>query len=213
MDLSALGNLGDLAKQMQDAYSEGTDAMNMAGKEVAKDMNPDHEVEISLKMSAKPEGHNYKVEAKILFDIELDPVLNSQGGDLSSVLDGLDVDLGNQKDAIMEQLGKPRAVGVVKKISDEKIEVHNSEGKVDVELNKDGTLLATIDGDTISINFESVLAYPKNTDLFISIPTMEKMQENIRTTKKDMYSKHEFTWSEKDKDDLKVSGSFVIKKK
>lgn len=58
MDLSDLGKLGDLAKQMQGAYTSGTTAMNQAGKEIAKDMNPDHEIELKVEISAKVEGHD-----------------------------------------------------------------------------------------------------------------------------------------------------------
>ena len=213
MDLSKLGALGDLAKQMQDAYSSGTDAMNQAGKVVAEDMNPDHEIKLDIKLSAKIEGHDYKVDAKITFDIELQPVLDaakSPMGDLSSVLDGLNVDLGDDKSAVMEQLGQPRAVGVVKDIVVNEISVSNSQGKVDAELNKEGTLLATVKDGKILINCESVLSFPNNNDVFVAIPSMGKMQENIVIDLKDKDKKVSFSWVEEDKDNLEVSGSIQI---
>ncbi len=210
MDLS---NLTDLANQMQDAYSEGLGAMDEAQKEVVKDMKPDHEIDVDIKLSANIEGHEYEVDSNIVFEIELKPFLDgefSKQGDLSKALDGLDVDLGDDKDAVMQQLGKPRVIGAVKKIDTKTLKVSNDKGSVDVDLNRDGTLLATIDGDKMSINFESVLSFPDNTDLFVVIPSMEKMQENIVLDIKDLDKKVDFKWIEKDKDGLKVEGSIKV---
>ncbi|MDD4382354.1 MAG: hypothetical protein PHE21_03360 [Candidatus Dojkabacteria bacterium] len=209
MDIS---NLGDLAKQMQDAYSSGTSAMNQAGKEVAKDIKPDHEIEVNIKLSADIEGHKYKVDGKIIFEIELDPILESQSGDLASALEGLNVDLGEDKDAVLEQLGQPRAVGIVKKIDLKEIHVENDDGQVKTNLNKDGTILVTIDGKKLRINFESVLSYPNNSDLYIAIPSMEEMQKNIFVDIKKIESKISFNWIEKDKDNLKIEGSLKLSK-
>jgi hypothetical protein len=210
MDLS---NLTNLANQMQDAYSEGLGAMDEAQKEVVKDMKPDHEIDVDIKLSANIEGHEYEVDSNIVFEIELKPFLDgefSKQGDLSKALDGLDVDLGDDKDAIMQQLGKPRVIGAVRKIDTKTLKVSNDKGSVDVDLNRDGTLLATIDGDKMSINFESVLSFPDNTDLFVVIPSMEKMQENIVLDIKDLDKKVDFKWIEKDKDGLKVEGSIKV---
>ncbi len=215
IDLSNLGSLGDLAKQMEDAYSMGTNAMNQAGEQVAKDMNPDHKIQVDIKLDAKVEGHVYSVDAEIVFEIELEPVLqavDSHMGDLSSLLDGLDVDLGDDKGAVMEQLGQPRVVGVVKKIKTNKLEVSDKKGKAKVELNKKATLLATIKDKKILINFEGVFSFPNNPDVFIAIPSMEKMQKNIMIDIKDIDKKVEFNWAEKDKDNLKVSGTLLISK-
>ncbi len=215
MDLSSLGNLGDLAKQMQDAYTDGTNVMNSAGKEVAKEMEPDYEIEVEIDLSAKIEGHDYKVDATLMFEIELEPVLaaaKSGMGDLSSVLDGLDVDLGNDKDAVMEQLGKPRAIGVVKEVHIDELKVSNDDGEVDTELNVDGTLLATVDGDKLLVNFESALTYPDHTDIYFAVPSMEEMQKNIQLDVKKLEKKEKFSWTEKDKDNLKVKGSIEFRK-
>ncbi len=214
-DLSNLGSLGDLAKQMEEAYSTSTDAMNQAGEQVAEDMNPDHEIKVNIKLDAKVEGHVYSVDTEIVFEIELEPVLqaaDSSMGDLSSLLDGLDVDLGDDKGAVMEQLGQPRAVGVVKKIKTNKLEVSDKKGKDKVELNKKATLLATIKDKKILINFEGVFSYPSNPNLFIAVPSMEKMQKNIVVNLKDISKKIEFSWTEKDKDNLKISGTLLISK-
>lgn len=215
MDLSNLGNLGNLAKQMQDAYSDGANVMNQAGKEVAKDMNPDYEIEVNVSLSAKVEGHDYKVDATITFNIELEPVLqaiSSPMGDLSSVIDGLNIDLGDDKDAVMEQLGQPRAIGVVKMIDLRELVISNDDGKVETSLNEGGTLLATIKNGKLIINFESVLSYPKHTDVYVAIPSMEEMQKNIVLDLKKLESKIKFKWVEKDKDNLNISGSIKFTK-
>jgi hypothetical protein len=197
---------------MQDAYSEGLGAMDDAQEEVIKDMKPDHNIGVDIKLSANIEGHDYEVDSNIVFEIELKPFLEgefSKQGDLSKALEGLDV--GGDKDAIMEQLGKPRVIGAVKKIDTKTLKVSNDEGSVEVALNKDGTLLATIDGDQMSINFESVLSFPNNDDLYVAIPSMEKMQENIVLDIKELDKKVEFKWVEKDKDGLKVEGSIKVR--
>jgi hypothetical protein len=210
MDLS---NLGNLAKQMQDAYSGGLDSMNKAGETVAKDITPDHEVEVNIKLSASIEGNEYSLDSNILFEIELEPFLG-EGEDhteeLSKALEGLDV--GGDKDAIMKQLGQPRVIGVVKKIDTKELKVSNEKGEVKTKLNDKGTILITIDGNKGLVNFESVLSFPDNTDLYIAIPSMEKMQKNIVLDMKDLDKKVEFKWVEKDKDDLRVEGNIQIKK-
>jgi len=212
-DLSNLGSLGDLAQQMQDAYESGTSAMNQAGEQVAQDMNPDHEITVNIQLKASVEGHEYEVDSQIVFEIELDPVLQaaeSSMGNLSSLLDGLDVDLGDDKAAVMEQLGQPRAVGVVKSIKTKTLKVSNKKGSVETELNKKATLLATIQDKKILFNFEGVFSYPEQPDLFITIPSMEKMQKNIVVKLDELEKKVEFNWTEKDKDNLKINGDLQI---
>lgn len=210
MDLS---NLSNLANQMQDAYSKGLGSMNSATEEVKKDMKPTHEILVNIKLSAKVENHDYRVESKITFDIDLDSILNAQSGDIAKALEGLNMDLGDDKDAVMEQLGQPRAIGVVKDIDTKTLEISNKDGKVETELNKKGSLLATLKDKTLLINFESVLSFPKNTDVFVAIPSMEKMQKNIVLDTKNITKKIEFSWTEKDKDNLKVEGDLKISKK
>ncbi|MBN1331919.1 hypothetical protein JW978_03475 [Candidatus Dojkabacteria bacterium] len=216
MGLPDLSNLDDMMKQMQDAYSEGADVMNKAGKEAAKEMNPDHEIEVDVSLKAKIEGNDYEVDAAIIFNIELEPILSLSGGskkELSEALDNLDVDLGDDKSAVMKQLGQPRAIGAVKKIDTKKLEISNKEGKVKTNLNKDGTILATLKGKKLQLNFESVLSYPDHNDVFVAIPSMEKMQKNIVIDLEDLNKTVDFKWIEKDKDNLQVSGKVKISKK
>ena len=209
MDLS---NLGDLAKQMEDTYSSGLGAVDSVNDEVAKDMVPTHEILVDIKLEAEIEGHSYKVDSIITFEIDLDSILNAKTGDLSTALEGLNIDLGNDKDAVMKQLGQPRAVGVVKDIKTKTLEISNPDGKVKAKLNKKGSLLATLKKDQLLLNFESVFSYPKHTDVFIAIPSMEKMQKNIVVDIKNLKEKKNFKWIEKDKDNLKVEGTIEIKK-
>ena len=209
-----LDSIGDAMKNLQNAYSTGTDVMDQAGQQVAKNMKPDHQIEISIQLDAKVEGHTYSVDADIIFEIELEPILqasNSPMGNLSSLLNGLDVDLGDDKAAVMEQLGQPRAVGVVKSIKTKKLEVFDKSGKASVKLNKKATLLATIKDKKMLINFEGVFSYLDNPNLFIAIPSMEKMQKNIVISLEKISKGIEFSWTEKDKDNLKVKGKLRIK--
>jgi hypothetical protein len=211
MDLS---NLGDLAKQMQDAYSDGLGAMNKAGETVAEDMKPDHEIEVNIKLNADIEGRKYLVESNLLFEIELNPFLgegSDRSEELSTLLDGIGVDLGDDKAAVMEQLGNPRVVGVIKKIETKDLEVSNEKGKVDASLNDKGTILLTIKDKDILVNFESVLSFPNHTDLYVAIPSMEEMQKHIVLDMQGLDKKVEFKWQEKDKDGLSVEGDIQIK--
>jgi len=189
--------------------------MNQAGKELAQDMNPDHTIEVDINLSAKVEGHIFLVDAKLLFDIELNAVLqndSAQMGDISALLDGLNVDLGDDTDAVMEQLGQPRIVGVVKEIKTNKLQISNASGNVDTQLNKDGTLLVTLKDDKLLINFESTLSFLDVPDAYVAIPSMEKMQNNIQIDINQINRKVKFAWTESDKDNLKVSGSIQINK-
>ena len=215
IDLSQLGSLSNLAEQMQDAYSKGLGAMDQAGQQVTQEMSPDHQINIVINLSAKVDGHDYSVKAEIVFQIELDPVIEASSspmGDLSSLLDGLNVDLGDDKEAVMDQLGQPRAIGVIKKINKEEVVVSNSDGKASAKLNKKATLLATIKDEKILFNFEGVLSYPDQPGLLISIPSMEKMQRHIAVDLDKIGQEIKYSCTENDKDNLKVSGSLQIKK-
>ena len=48
MNIPDLSNMSDLVNQLGNAYSMGSDAMNKAGEEVSKDINPDHEIILSI---------------------------------------------------------------------------------------------------------------------------------------------------------------------
>ncbi|QRN83377.1 hypothetical protein JR338_01065 [Chloroflexota bacterium] len=211
MELPDFGELSNLAKQMQDAYSQGLGAMNQAGEIAAAEMDPDYKIILDIDFSAKIEGHAYQVDATVIFEIELQPILdaaeNSPLGDLASLLGGLGVDLGEDSDAVMEQLGQPRAIGVVSEIDLRKLVLSGANGKIDAQLNEKGTLLATLTEGKLHINCESVFSYPEHTDAFVAIPSMEAMQENIVLDLEHLEEKQAFKWTEPDKDNLQVSGT------
>ncbi len=214
MDLSDLGKLGDLAKQMQDAYDGGLAAMNQASAVVSEDMNPDHEVKLDIELLAEVEGHAYHVDATVLFDIELNPVLeaaNSPMGNLSSLLDGLGVDLGDDKDSVMKQLGQPRAVGVVKHIDLRDLNLSGEFGKLEAVLNVKGALLATITDAMMAFNCEGVFSYPDFPGCYAAIPSMAAMQENLVVPTSDLYKAVKFHWTETDKDGLRAHGTLKIR--
>ena len=197
---------------MQDTYSDGLGAMDNVNKDVAKDIVPTHEIIVDIKLDTSIEGHEYKVDSQLTFEIDLESILLVTEGDLSSVLEGLDVDLGDDKDAVAKQLGQPRAIGIVKNINTKTLEISNPDGKIKTELNNKGSLLATLKKNKLLLNFESVLSFPKHTDAYVSIPSMEEMQKNIVIDTKKLEKKKNFKWIEKDKDNLKVEGSVNIKK-
>jgi hypothetical protein len=214
MDFPDLGDLGKLAKQMQDAYGDGLDAMNMAGEIAAEDMDPDHEVELVIELSARVENHSYHVDATILFNIELNPVMeatDSPMGNLSELLDGLGVDLGDDKDAVMGQLGQPRAIGAVKETELRDLTLFDESGKVNAELNRKGSLLGTVNGEEISFNCEGVFSYPNHPGCHAAIPSMQAMQENLVIPTGNLYETVTFHWKEPDKDNLEVKGTLQIK--
>ncbi len=210
MDFSDFDQLGGLAKKMQKAYSEGMQAMNQAGDTAAEGVEPDHQIIIEIELSANVEGHSYEVDAKITFDIELQDVLDAQKsplGDISSLLGGLGVDLGEDTDAVMSQLGQPRAIGVVSSIDLKKLTLFGPEGKITTTLNEKGTLLATLKDGKMHVNCESVLTYPDHTEAFVAIPDTEAMQANIILRLDQLEEKQSFAWTEPAKDNLKASGT------
>jgi hypothetical protein len=210
MDFSGFDQLGNLAKKMQNAYSEGMKAMNQAGDTTAETMKPDHQIIIEIKLSANVEGHPYEVDAIITFDIELQPVLDAQEsplGDLSSMLGGLGVDLGEDGDAVMKQLGQPRAIGVVRNVNLKKLTLFGPNGKIKTTLNEKGSLLATLKDRNMHINCEGVFSYPDHTEAYAAIPSMEAMQAHMYLTLDQLDEKQPFEWSEPDKDHLQAAGT------
>jgi len=214
MDIEDMGDLGDMIKDMEKAYSEGLSEIDKAGKKAGQDMDPDHIIDIDIEISANVEGHQYKAEGSLIFKIELDPILEVKNDDedISSLLKGLGVDMGENEDDIVQQLGKPRAVGVLYKIESEKVLLHNSKGKIDAGLNKSATLIAVKDGEKLMLNFEGVFTFPELMDAFYAVPTTEVMQENISFNIGKLERPIDFSWKEEEKDNLKVKGSALIKK-
>jgi len=214
MDLSDLGKLGDLAKQMQDAYEGGVDAMSQAGEIVSESTNPDHEVRLDIEISAQVENHPYHVDGTVFFTIELNTILEaaqSPMGNLSELLDGLGVDLGEDKNAVMAQLGQPRAVGIVKEINLRDLTLYDDSGRLETSLNAKGTLLAIISDEGIAFNCEGVFSYPETPGCHAAIPSMEAMQKNIVVPLSALHEEAAFHWKEADKDNLIVKGTLQIK--
>ena len=208
-----MDELGDLLKEMQDAYSDGLSAMGQVGKEAAKNINGDHEIHVNINLSAKIESHNYYVDASIIFLIELEPLIAAAAGpgqDISKMLSGLGLDMGDNEDAVINQLSQPRSVGIVKKINLKNLELYDGNGKINTDLNKDAAMVATLKDNNLMLNFEGLFTYPEYTNAFISIPSTEKMHQNISFDIDDLEKPVKFSWTEKDKDNLRVKGSAKI---
>ena len=208
MDFS---NFGDLLGQMKDAYEDGINAMSDVNDMVAEDMDPTHRIEIAINLEGNAEGHPYKVDASLVFIIDLDTMIQaseSPVGDLSSILGQLGVDLGGDADAVMEQLSQPRTVGTLHELTTNELIVYDENGKVDIGLNEKGTLLATLNENCLQLNFEGVFSYPQKPGLFIIIPSGQKMQEHIQFDMHNLDAPISFEWT--DQDGLEVNGSARI---
>jgi len=213
-DAESLKALSKMAEGMQDAYGEGLDAMNTAGEMAAEGIEPDHEVELQIKLAARVEGHPYKVDATVIFEVELGSVLaapESPMAQIMAALGGAGVDLGEDADAVMEQLGVPRLIGRVKDIELRELVLHGPDGRIDTGLNTKGTALVTLDGDDLRINCESVFSYPQHPGAYAAIPSMEAMQKYIVCGKDSYGESFSFEWVEDDKDNLMVSGTALVR--
>lgn len=208
MDFS---NFGDLMDQMKDAYEDGINAMNSMSDLVAEDMDPTHRIDVDIILDGSAEGHPYKVDASLTFLIDLDTIIQavqSPMGDLSSLLGQMGVDLGGEADAVMEQLSQPRAVGVLKEVNVRTLLIANDQGQVNTGLNEKGTLLAVITDNCLKMNFEGVFSYPEMPDVYMILPTTDKMQENIKFDLDELDQPVAFSWI--DQDGLSVSGEARI---
>ncbi|MBN2087273.1 hypothetical protein JW758_02915 [Candidatus Peregrinibacteria bacterium] len=213
IDFSAFGNA---MKDLQNAYSDGLGAMNQAGEEVAENMVPSHKIIIDCKLSANVESHPYKVDAHLEFEADLDSILNAESGDIGALLSGLNVGLSDEEqEQVAEQLGKPRCIAVLKDSTINSLELHSNEGKIKEGINKKATMLISLEGEKISFSFESAFALPKLQavkTIYSAIPSQEEMQKNIVINKKNLDKKIHFNWTEKNKDNLKIEGTLIIKK-
>lgn len=209
-------DLEKFAKEMKNAYDLGNNAVESVNHQSTKNINPDHIVDIKVNLKANIDGKMYKVDSHLLFEIELNQILpstNCSSSDLNSLINDLGIDLGEDKDAVLNQLSNPRTIGRLREIKKEFIEVYDSNKKlVKVNLNKNAVILATLKNNILEFNFEGVFTYPKNSNLLIALPSTQKMQENIQVNLNKLEEKIEFNWLEKEKDDLKVSGELQIKK-
>ena len=208
------GAIGDAMKDLQNAYSNGLGAMNQAGKEMAEEMEPSHRIIVDVKVSAQTEGHDYGVDTHLEFLADLNSILQSQSGDIMSLLSGLNADLSEEDQAMVaKQLGKPKCIAVIDQIDTKKLLLYSEDGRENAKLNKDGTMLISLDKEVLSFSFESVLSFPElaaNKTLYFSIPSMEKMQKNIKVPLNKLDKKVSYKWNEKDKDNLKIEGTLKL---
>lgn len=211
-----LGSLGKAMQDLKNVYSEGFGAINQAEEEVAENLEPNHKIKIEVQLSANVENHVYKINTDLEFVADLDSILNSETGDIASLLQNLDVDLDqNESKQVIEQLGKPRCIGILKKFKIKEIELHSEQGKIKEGINPQGTILITLENKKINLAFESVFALPKlqtEQTLYYALPSQEKMQKNIVLETNNLDQKTSFQWTEKDKDNLKITGSVKISK-
>ncbi len=209
------GSIGDAMKDLQDAYSGGLNAMIETKEEVVKDVEPSHKIVVDVKVSARIESHDYKVDAKFVFLADLNSILGAEGGDISSLFGGLGFELGeDEADQVVEQLGKPRCVGKLDDVIIKKIKLHSEKGEVKEGVNKNGTILLTLDNDKIRASFESVFALPEiqaKEMIYYAIPSQEKMEKNVTFDINNLNKKVLFKWKEGDKDSLKVEGLAKIR--
>jgi hypothetical protein len=210
------GELGEAMEGLQNAFSEGLGAIDQADEEATKGTKPSHLIIINIKASAKIESHNYLVDAHLEFLADLNSILETKTGDVASLLGGLDVDLSKEESSqVVEQLGKPRCVGYLDKFKINKLELHSNKGKIKDGVNKEATMLITLEDKKLHLSFESVFALPKlqaAQTVYNVIPSQEKMQKNVVFDIDKLDKKTTFSWIEKDKDGLKIKGSAEIKK-
>lgn len=209
------GAISKAMKDLQDAYAGGLGAMEEASQQTAEEMNPSHRIIVDTKLSANVESHDYKVDTHIEFIADLNSILENQAGDITSLLSGLNEELSEEEKAqVAEQLGKPKCIAIVDKINTKELELHSEEGSENTELNKEGTMLISLEGEKLTFSFESILSFPKLTSqktVYFTIPSMQKMQENITLPLNKLDQKTTFSWQEKDKDNLKIKGTLQLK--
>ncbi|MBN2082366.1 hypothetical protein JW859_09190 [bacterium] len=213
-DSDAFKALGNLAENLKDAFAEGLEAMHQAGDIAAEEMEPDHEVELAIQLTARVEGHPYKVDALVTFALELAPVLITPHSPLAAIaaaLGSAGVDLGEDHDAVMEQLGMPRVIGAVTNISTQELELHGPDGRIQAELNRDASLLVTVENGQLRLNCEGVFSFPQHTGAYYAVPSMAAMQANLVIDRNNLDVPVKFDWTEPDKDNLRVSGTVVIR--
>jgi len=213
-DSDAFKALGNLADSLKDAYDEGLGAMNQAGTIAAEEMEPDHEIELNIKLQAQVEGHPYEVDATVTFTIELAPVLSAPESPMAAIaaaLGSAGVELGEDRDAVMEQLGKPRVIGTVTDVAVRELVLNGPDGRIDAKLNRSASLLVTVEDGQLRLNCEGVFSYPEHSGAYYAVPSMAAMQANLAVARDNLGETVEFDWNEPDKDNLQVSGTVVIR--
>ncbi len=209
-----MDSLEDAMKNLQNAFSQGLSAMNQAGEEATEDMDPDHRIIVDVNLSANVEGRNYVNNVHLEFLAELNSVLNAETGDIGSLLAGLGVDLSEEESGqVAEQLGKPRVIASLDGFEQEKLELHSSDGQINTGINEAGNMLITLDNGKLHFSFNSVLALPDiqaEKELYYAIPSQQIMEEKIVLPIENRNDVISFSWEEKNKDGLKVSGKLRV---
>ena len=209
-----MGSLEEAMKNLQNAFSQGLSAMNQAGQEAAEDMNPDYRIIVDAELTANVEGRNYINNVHLEFLAELSSVLDAETGDIGALLAGLGIDLSEEESGqVAEQLGKPRVIAVLDSFEQKQLELHSSDGKIDTGINENGNMLITLEDEKLHFSFNSVVALPEiqtQKELYYAIPSQQIMEENIVLPLENRNETLSFSWEEKDKDGLKVSGQLRL---
>lgn len=208
-------SLWDALEDLQNVYSEWLQSMGKVNEEIAKDMNPTHKVLINVKLSARVENHNYYIDSQLEFLADLNSILNSESHNLSSVLEWLNLDLSwEESNQVIEQLWKPRCVGMLNNFKINEIELHTDNWEISEGINKKANMLITLEDNKLHLSFESAFALPElqtKETLYYAIPSQEEMQKNVVLNLEDLNKWVDFEWQEKDKDNLKIKGHLEIK--
>lgn len=211
-----LGAISKAMEGMQDAYAQGLGAINAASDQVGKDMNPSHRITTDVQLSANVQNHEYKVDAHLEFVADLDQIINSQSGDIASLLGGLGVDLSAAESSqVIDQLGKPRCIAVLDKYEINKLVLFGKTGRIKKGINPKATMLITLDNKKLHLSFESVFALPQKQskqEIYNVIPSQEKMQQHVVIPIDRLSIPKSFKWKETDKDNLRILGKVRIEK-
>lgn len=209
-----LGSLEEAMKNLQNAFSQGLSAMNQAGEEATEDMDPDHRIIVDAELKANVEGRNYINNVHLEFLAELNSILDAETGDIGALLAGLGVDLSEEESGqVADQLGKPRVIAALDSFEQKQLDLYSSDGKIDTGINENGNMLITLEDEKLHFSFNSVVALPEiqtQKELYYAIPSQQIMEENIVLPLENRNETIRFSWEEKDKDGLKVSGQLRL---
>jgi len=209
-----LGSLEEAMNNLQNAFSQGLSAMNQAGEEATEDMDPDHRIIVDAELKANVEGRNYINNVHLEFLAELNSILDAETGDIGALLAGLGVDLSEEESGqVADQLGKPRVIAALDSFEQKQLDLYSSDGKIDTGINENGNMLITLEDEKLHFSFNSVVALPEiqtQKELYYAIPSQQIMEENIVLPLENRNETIRFSWEEKDKDGLKVSGQLRL---
>lgn len=212
-----LGAIAGALEGLQGAFAAGLDAIGQAEEEAAGDMEPTHEIVVEVELQARVEGHEYAVEATLRYQADLASILSAQmpAGGLADALGELGIDLGSgEGGAILEQLGRPRVVGVLRGVDVEKHVVHSEDGPEDAAPALGSTMLVTLDGSVLRMSFERAFSYPELQSrkvVYCAVPSSTEMEEHVVVEVARMATAVAFGWEEEDKGPLVINGSVAIR--